>query len=63
MTEPLEAPEGFVAHDVGRKRWSCESCVALRDDKLCETLPCIPSERTDGRWVYFTRAVPAGGEG
>lgn len=65
MTEPLEAPPGFVAHEAKSPsfRDTCRHCVAWGNYNLCHTLRCAPHQRTDGKYVYFTRAVPAGGEG
>jgi hypothetical protein len=57
VSAELYAPPGFVAHPERRGR--CEHCCAgvEDDDRLCESLPCLPSDREDGRWVYFTRST------
>lgn len=61
MNEPLEAPAGFVAHESSsRDMHRCGKCCGLGNDMACALLPCMPSERTDGKQVYFTLAVPAG---
>lgn len=65
MTRPFDppAPEGYEVQEADAESWTlllrCPKCVALDNGGLCESLPCIPEERKDGRWVYFTRAVPA----
>lgn len=66
MTRPFDppAPQGYEAHEADQA-WTtrCPMCCSGFDDAyLCHQLPCTAPERSDGRWVYFVRAVPAKGE-
>lgn len=54
------APEGYEVREVASfEDDACRMCAFLDDRETCSSRRCNPEDRPDGRWVYFTRAVPA----
>jgi hypothetical protein len=43
----------FVDNTDTKRGPNCAQCVALRDDSLCISLPCMPPYREDDAWGFF----------
>lgn len=58
MTRPMDppAPDGYEVHEGTSSK--CHPCVSKNFAQCQQLGPCSAPDRPDGRWVYFTRAVP-----